>query len=76
MRTPPSDEAPDVSSLLERARGLGFEATINDNMRLKLDNGFASVEAPRTASGLRTLHRHLDDWAPGGRMWTIPSSIF
>lgn len=71
-----SNDHPALAALVERARGLGFENRVEDDGRLTLENFMTKVTAPRTAAGLRTLHAALDDWAPGGRLFSFPSRIF
>lgn len=43
---------------------------------LILENSMTRLTAPKTADGIRSLRRHLDDWEPGGRLFSFPSRIF
>lgn len=73
---PLSGDHPALVALVERARLLGFADRVAPSGELILENFAARLTAPRTAEGVRSLRRQLDDWEPGGRLFSFPSRIF
>lgn len=70
------DDDPSLVALVERARLLGFADRVGPSGELILENFMTRLTAPKTADGIRSLRRHLDDWEPGGRLFSFPSRIF